>query len=299
MAAVLVSQIVIFQSWTDAKFGSIANVIILVPIIVSLLNALPSKYQHRYRAEVERRLLTTDTSSIVTSEDVQHLPAPLQNYLRYVGAIGRPKIHNFRAVFQGGMKRTRESGWMDISSQQYDFLDDPARFFYIESTLFGIPFDGLHVYIGNSATMQIKVAALFEIVDAKGEKMYQGETVTLFNDMCLMAPVTLIDKTIQWESVGSQAVKGRFTNKGITITAVLSFNEKGELTNFISNDRFHSADGKLYTSYPWSTPVREYKDFGGRKVPSHGEAIWQTPEGEYSYAKFQLLEIEYNCSEFK
>jgi len=299
LTAVLCSQVLIIRSWTDAKFGSIANVIILLPIIVSFVNALPSSFQNRYRTEVEKRLNPISSISIVGEQHIQHLPARVQEYLHYVGAVGKPRVRNFRAVFRGAMKRTTEGGWMDISSRQYDFFDDRARLFYIESTLFGIPFDGLHEYIGNSATMQINVASMFQVVDAKGDEMNQSETVTLFNDMCLMAPSTLIDKTIEWETVDSLTVKAKLTNKGNTITALLSFNEKGELTNFISNDRYHSADGKIYTIYPWSTPVRDYKDFGGRKIPTYGEAIWHTPEGDFSYAKFNLVDIEYNCEEFR
>jgi hypothetical protein len=56
-----------------------------------------------------------------------------------------------------------------------------------------------------------------------------------------------------------------------------------------------SADGKTYKNYPWSTPTRDYKDFGGRKVPGYGEAIWHMPEGEYCYGKFNLQMVEYNC----
>ena len=29
--------------------------------------------------------------------------------------------------------------------------------------------------------------------------MNQGETVTMFNDMCVMAPATLIHRAIEWE----------------------------------------------------------------------------------------------------
>jgi hypothetical protein len=197
------------------------------------------------------------------------------------------------------MRRSPQSDWTDISSQQYDFYGDPARLFYIESSLFGVPFNGFHRYVGKNATMQIKIASIVQIVDAKGEKMNQAETVTMFNDMCILAPATLIDKAIQWEPLDSLTVKASFTNQGYTVSAVLSFNQVGELVNFVSRDRFMSADGKTYLNYPWSTPVRDYKDFHGRKVATYGEGIWHTPEGEYSYAKFDLAEIEYNCREMK
>jgi hypothetical protein len=297
--AVILSQFLIIQRWTDAKFGSMANLIILLPVIVSLINHLPSSFQNRYRAEVEKRLNPISETSLVSREDAEHLPAPVQKYLEYAGAVGKPKVHNFRAVFRGSMKRSMDGDWLDIVSRQYDFFDDPARLFTIEAALFGIPFDGLHMYVGDSATMQIKVASVFQVADAKGEKMNQGETVTLFNDMCLLAPATLIDKSIQWEAVDSLRVKAKFTNKGNSITAMLTFNAEGQLTDFISNDRYLSADGTTYTNYPWSTPVKEYRDFGGRMTVAYGQAIWHTPEGEYCYAKFDLAEIEYNCSEFR
>jgi hypothetical protein len=299
LPALLVSQFLIIQSWTDAKFGTIPNLIILLPVIVALAGALPSSFASRFKSESERRLSRPPGLSVLTMEDVRRLPAPVRKYLVYAGAVGKPKVTNVRALFSGSMKRSVDAGWMDISSRQYDWFDDPARLFYIRSSLFGIPFDGLHMYVGNSATMQIRVASLFQVADAKGEKMTHGETVTLFNDMCLLAPATLIDTSIVWKSLDSLRAEAKFTNRGNTITATLSFNDKGEMTDFISNDRYLSADGKSYESYPWSTPVRDYRDYDGRKVAAYGEAVWHMPGGEFTYAKFTLQEIEYNCTEFE
>jgi len=297
--AVVLSQIVIIQSWTDAKFGTIANMIILFPIIISFMNTLPSSYKNIYKTEVQIRLNDIYDTSVVSEADIRNIPEPVKKYLHYVGAVGKPKVHNFRAVINGRMRFEKESKWMDIDAQQYNFTNDPTRVFFIESKMFGIPFDGLHLYIGENATMQIKVASIFKMVDTKGDEMNQGETVTLFNDMCLLAPATLIDRNIQWESIDSLTVKAKFTNKSNVITALLYFNEKGELINFISNDRYQSVDGKTYNNYKWSTPIKDYKGFDGRKIPTYGEAIWHTPEGSFSYANFHIKEIEYNCKKYK
>ena len=98
----------------------------------------------------------------------------------------------------------------------------------------------------------------------------------------------MIDKKIQWKNIDPLTVEARFTNRGNIITALLHFNEKGELTNFISNDRYQSSDGKTYNNYNWSTPVKDYKDIDGRKIPTHGEAVWHTPEGKFTYANFNI-----------
>jgi len=159
----------------------------------------------------------------------------------------------------------------------------------------GLPFEGLHVYKNEKASMKIRMASLFTVVDARGEKMNQGETVTVFNDLCLMAPSALIDADVRWQTIDSLTVKAVYTNGENAITATLYFNEAGELVNFISTDRFLSSDGKTYLNYPWSTPAMRYKDFNGMKLPSYGEAIWQMPEGDYIYGKFNLKSVEYNC----
>lgn len=299
LAAVLLSQVLIFQNWGDAKFGTIINIVILLPVIIAFIGALPSSFPNVFKAEVQKRFSPIDNLSILNETDVQHLPDSVQKYLKYTGVIDKPKVKNFRLAFNGEMKQKMGGKWMDISSEQYNFYGDYVRLFYIKSSLYGIPFDGLHKYVGDKATMQIKVASLFHVVNAKGEEMDQSDTVTLFNDMCVFAPASLIDKNIQWEQVDPLMVKATFTNANITITATLYFNEKGELINFISDERYYIENGEKYINYKWSTPISGYKDFKGRKVPAFGEAIWHTPEREFVYARFDLKEIEYNLEDFK
>jgi len=299
IVAIVLSQTLIIRSWSDAMFGTVANVIIFFPVLFAFLNFLPSSFTNVYRAEALKGLRQHADTSLVTDADLNHLPLPVQKYLRYTGAVGKPKVQNFRAVFTGSIKPKMEGRWLDFRAQQYNFFQEPTRLFFIESKMFGIPFDGLHVYVGKNATMQIKIGSLIQIADAKGDTMTQGETVTLFNDMCLMAPATLIDTAIHWESIDSLTAKATFTNQSHTISAILYFNEKGELTNFISDDRYMSADGITYKKYRWSTPTRDYKEFDGRKVVTYGEAIWHMPDGEFPYGKFYLVDVEYNCTEWK
>jgi hypothetical protein len=143
--------------------------------------------------------------------------------------------------------------------------------------------------------MRVKAAALVPVVSAAGWEMAQGETVTLFNDMCLMAPAALIDAAIAWEPIDARTVEARFTNAGHTIRAVLTFNETGELTNFVSDDRLQtSADGTTFKRVRWSTPIRGYRRFGASYLPSGGEARWHEPEGEYAYIDLTIDDVQYN-----
>jgi hypothetical protein len=125
--------------------------------------------------------------------------------------------------------------------------------------------------------------------------MTQAETVTLFNDMCLIAPATLVEPAIAWEEVDAHTARATFTNAGHTIRAELSFNDAGELTNFWSDDRRQaSPDGKTMTAVRWSTPVRDYREFGSVRLASRGEGRWHEPGGDYAYIDVELDDVEYN-----
>lgn len=142
--------------------------------------------------------------------------------------------------------------------------------------------------------MEISVAGLFKVVDARGPEMDQGETVTVFNDMCFMAPATLIDPNIRWEEIDSLNVRAFFTNGDLKISAVLTFAEDGRLVDFLSRDRFETSDGKVYKNYPWRTPVLEYRESNGLMLPYRADVIYVRPEGEFCYGKFELIRVLHN-----
>ena len=252
-----------------------------------------------YRKEVLECLERTKNfgGDILSEDDIKFLPDIVQKYLHYVGVIGQEKVYNFCALMNGKIRSRSSDPWMNFVSEQYNFLDSYTRAFFIKAKKMGIPAIGLHLYKNEKATMVIKLMNLFTIADAKGKEMNQGETVTLFNDMCFLAPASLIDKNIEWKEINPLTVEAKFTNGDLSITAKLFFNEKGEMINFISNDRFETIDGKTYNNYPWSTPVSGYREFNGRKFPISAKAIYHKPDEEFCYGEFFIKSIKYNCKE--
>lgn len=255
----------------------------------------------RYVSEVNSALCEVKniTPDLLMESDMSHLPEIVQKYLRYVGSVGKEKVFNFRVLFSGGIRSKPEDDWMKLKSEQYNFVANPKRIFYITARKMGLPASGIHLYKNEKAIMHIKLFGLFTIVDAKGKEMDQGETVTLFNDMCFMAPATLIDSNIEWEVIDPLTVNASYTNGSIKISAQLFFNEHGALMNFISNDRFETLDGKTYNNYPWSTPVSGYFESNGRKFPISAKAIYHKPGMDFCYGEFKIEKIEYNLREMK
>ncbi len=293
--AVAISQAVIITSWNDAKYGTIANAILLVAVVLGFLSQGPSSFRAEYDRAVERELERAADTAILTEAYLAHLPVAVQRYLRTAGAVGQPRVQNFRARFRGQIRSGPNARWMTFTAHQFSSFDEPSRFFFMNASMFGVPFQALHIYFGPSATMRVKVASLLRVADAKGPDMDRAETVTLLNDMCILAPGALISRSISWNEVDSRTVRASFTNAGHTVSAEISFNDAWELTNFWSDDRLRSSpDGKSFTTTRWSTPMADYRAFGPHRVGVHGEARWHLADGEFAYGRFELEAIEYN-----
>ena len=294
--AVILSQILIINSWQDAKFGTIANVIILV---VTIIGFFQIKFKNEYRNEVKIGLEQSKNLQkiVLTESEIAYLPEPIKKYIRYTGFIGKPIVNNFRIDFSGKIRDHAKPVWMELTSEQYNFIKTPTRLFYLDATMKGLPVSGFHCFKNGVASMDIRVLSIFKVEYQSGKVMDESETVTFFNDMCVMAPGVLIDKRIEWLEVVDNKVKASFTNNGITITAWLYFNDKGEMVNFISEDRSALGANGITSKHKWSTPMRDYKDINGYKLASYAEAVYTYPEADFTYATFELKNIGYNLSE--
>jgi len=294
VCAVGASMVVIVPSWTDARFGALANLVALAGVAFGFLAQGPASLRAAYDRDVDRALARIEASEPIADAHLVHLPAPVQQYLRRSGVIGQRRVRNFRVRMHGRIRSGPDARWMPLTAEQYNVVDEPARLFYMNASMFMIPAQGYHRYIGPSATMRVKAAALIPVVDASGPEMNQGETVTMLNDMCVMAPATLIDPAIVWEPVDARTARARFTNAGQTIRAELTFSEAGELANFWSDDRYQSSpDGTTMRRVRWSTPLADYRSFGPVRLASRGEGRWHEPR-EYTYIELTLDDVQYN-----
>ena len=255
-------------------------------------------YRRLYEREMESLLARSGEAARVREEDLARLPAVVKAYVIRSGAIGRPRPTHFRAHWTGRMKRGKGGSRMRVRVDQFNSFEDPTtRLFLMHASLAGIPFEAFHRYSGATATMRVRFASLFDIVDASGPEMDQSETVTVFNDLCVLAPGALPFAPVTWTEIDARTVRAAYSNLGQTISADLSFDESGDLVGFVSTDRYQSADGKTFTKFPWSTPLRDHRNFGGVRLPAHGDAVWKEPDGDFVYAEFDLETIDYGAPE--
>lgn len=65
----------------------------------------PRSFRARFARDAADVLARHADASVVTEADLARCPLPVQRYLRAVGAVGQPKVLNYRLRFRG---RTRD-----------------------------------------------------------------------------------------------------------------------------------------------------------------------------------------------
>ncbi len=294
LPGMVLSQVLITQSWSDAKFGTIVNLAIAVPLVLLGLDARPSSFRSRFAHDRDALLARpVRPAPVVTEADLASLPPLMQTYLRRVGAVGRPRVRSMRVLFKAQMRSSATSPWMQSTATQYEFFDPPARLFYMNATRSGVPLDVFHRYIDSAATFQVRIASLFSLVDKSGPVLTRAETVTLMNDILVMAPAAVLDLPFTWKTVGERSLLATFTNVGNTVSAALTFDDDGDLVGFLSNDRTQE-DAKGNCDVPWSTPISGYREVDGIRIGALGDANWVETSGEWTYGKFEIRSIAYN-----
>lgn len=241
----------------------------------------------------ELESLLIEDKELITEKDLEKLPDLIKEYLIKSETIGKPKVKYFKAEFEGRMRMGKNNDFYPVKATQYNFIKSGTRIFFMEMNYKGIDIKGLHYYHAKDALMKIKILDLIKVVDKSGAKMQKAETVTYFNDLCIMAPGALIDEDITWEVLSEESIRGTLRKHENTVSAILKFNAEGMLENFISDDRFIS-NGDEFENISWSTPMSSHSYVNDYFLPNKGQAIWHYPDKELSYIEIDIKDVRIN-----
>lgn len=251
--------------------------------------SLPRAFEARKAAAIAA---PHEEARLLTEADIAPLPPPVRRHIALTGSIGRPVVTEITLQFDATMFDAPGAPGMTGPVTQYERFDLPRRLFLMTTQMKGLPVAVLHDFNSDQATMRVRLAGLFNVVDTGGPALTRTETVTILNDLCFFAPSRLTDPRLTWTPVDDTRAKVTFTLGPNTVSAELVFSEAGELVDFISNDRgVLEKDGTL-RNLSWTTPMSTYRDFGGWRVASEGDAIWHQPEGPFTYGHFRLTDFE-------
>lgn len=290
--AVVISQVLILCFWSDAKLGTIPNILILVGTIVSL-----GYYNFQKLVQQETNYIISQNKTVenkvVNESDIQTLPGPVKNWLRNSGAVGKPFISIGKITQQAEIKmKPEQKKWMPATAIQYTTIDKPAFIWSMDVKMNSwINFQGRDKFQNGHGEMLIKLNSVINIVKEEGEKLDEGTLQRFLGEM-VWFPSLALSPHITWEQIDATTAKASMIYKGVTGSGIFSFNANGEVTKFTAlRYKGNEADSKRYD---WTINISDYKTFEGIKVPVKITSTWALEKGDWTWMKLEVTDIRYN-----
>lgn len=293
--AIVISQILIFNYWSDAKFGTIANLIILVALIIGF-----SSFSFKKQIAQERKNLFQNSENIsqtvMTSEAISDLPPIVQKWLMHSGAVGKTLTSNVQLTQELLLKmKPEDSAWSRATAKQFFTVEPPAFNWSISAQMNSIlKVTGRDKFEHGKGEMNIKLFSLFPVADAKNHNKVDQATLQRYLAEIVWFPSASLSSYMTWESLGEYSARATMEFNGTKGSGEFYFDKKGNFNKFVAM-RYQDIDAKKPTE--WTVIATKIKEFNGIKIPVECEASWKLKQGKWTWLKLKISDIRYNLNE--
>jgi hypothetical protein len=277
----------------------VLGIIAVVLVILLVLLLPPSVLQKRF-AGIEQEFIQNleSTEDVFPLAELEGYPLPVQRFFIEGGFIGKQKMSGLKAVFSDvPFSLGVDKPTISIDYTQINDASEPLRFAYIDSHIYGLPFQGLDSFAGGRGSMEGYLAKRIRLFNQRGCHMDKACLVTYLAEAFFLPTVALSDM-VSWEAMDDTHAKATMKAYGMEVSGIFTFSESGEMLVFSTEDRMAaSMDGSL-EQVPWSAECGEYVIQDGLRVPTRLKATWHYPQGDLLYFDGKDVQITYYYRSF-
>lgn len=261
--------------------------LIVVGLIIVWFHISYSPIKKKFIKDINRLIAENyvlTNGEVFTEEDFSHLPVAIQKYIKSCGYIGTKKMSYLKIDYRDINFMQGENGpALSIDYTQYNFVNKPCRMAFIDSSIYGIPFQGYDFYQDGKGGMKGVIAKAITLFNQTGKDMDKACLATFLSES-LFIPSILLENYVIFEEINDFEVKATITYEGITASGIFTFNKQYEMISFTTKDRaVTNADGTM-EYVPWSALCSEYKvGENGIKLPMKLQAVWNYPDRDFIY----------------
>jgi hypothetical protein len=292
--AIGLSQVLIVIYWSDAKPGTLMNIIFLIASFIAF-----SKYQFNNNFYKERRAILENTfianPSTIRLDEIDKLPSIIQKWLKASGVVGKPQIHNVYLKQNLKMRlKPEQREWRRAAAEQIFTLQPPAFIWNIESSPDAIfSFVGRDKFEQGKGEMLIKLLAAIPVADVSGSKRIDEATAQRYLAELVWFPYAALSPCIKWEQLDDLSVKAYFKYNGTQASGVFYFNQDGYFDKFIAM-RYKDKDDQ--NKYKWEVKSLKTEKLNGIFMPTKCEVIWHLENDQWRWLELEVDRIQYNLN---
>lgn len=290
--AVTISQILIIMHWKEAKFGTFANIIILITALQAYGKI---QFNNMVKQESIEILPSSEIKNIpvITEAHLKGLPEIVKKWLRFSGIIGKEKTVTVHLNQVGQMKIKPRKSWMPFIATQYINVTNPA-FIWKTNVNFMPVFKllGRDKFTNGEGEMLINLTSLIPIVnEAHNEKINQAAMIRYLAEM-MWFPSAALENYIKWVTINETSAMALFKLNGKITSGVFKFSEKGAIKSFEAERYIGIEEDDDLEK--WFIKVEGYNNFNGFNIPNKCRVIWKLKDGDFNWLNLKITELEYN-----
>lgn len=274
------------------KMGLILGaILLLVSILVIYFNVPYSRLKTNFKdylVESEENINENKKAAKYTLED---LPQSMQKFYSYTKLVNKVSSNHVSFNFKDAdFVNIEMNKTLKIDYSEHIFGDVPARFAFIDSSLYGIPFQGLDSFINGEGGMKGVIAKNITLFNQRGEEMNKAALVTWLAEIIFM-PSQLLSGDVDIKEIDKNTVGVSITYDNIKASGIYKFLDSGELVEFTTDDRaLIYNDGRL-EHRKWSALYEDYRSNGDLLLPNRLKSKWHFDNEDIIY--FDGTDIEY------
>lgn len=290
--AVFLSQVLIIVFWKDAKFGTIANIIILMGSLMGYGELQFNRMVHNETQEILKNL-NLEHPIYIKKDAIKHLPTIVQKWLISSGVLENERAVSVRLLQEGEMKTSPDGKWMTFTANQYFNCDNPS--FVWKTRVKPLPFafmNGRDKLINGEGQMLIKLFSMITLVnEGANEKINAASMQRYLAEMCWF-PSAVINDYIGWEAMEPTTAKAILTIGGKSVSGIFKFSNEGEMLSF-ETERYYGS-GEDVVLKKWLIEMVDYKEFNGIKIPYKCKVTWKLNTGDFNWLNLEITALENN-----
>lgn len=279
-------------------------VMAIIGIIITLVGFVVwGKYSFDKQVSNETAALSQVENPVEISNslvaEMSTLPEPVQRYFNHVLSENSEPIRYVYLKQAGEFRQDANQSWMPFEADQFFTGGKPNFIWY--ATVRSNPLLWINTrdrYVNGQGNMLIKLLSTATVADAKGEEMDISSLIRYLSEAPWFPTALLPSDYLHWEPIDATSARAIIQDHGMEASAVFYFNEDGEITRMVSEDRYMTVGDQMIRA-KWGGTYSSYKMVENNLlIPTQAEAMWFLNEGDFSYAKITITEIHYNNPEY-
>jgi hypothetical protein len=263
-----------------------------VALMTAAIGVGRAQFERRVDAEISTLLTVGETTEphIVSEDDLAGLPDPVQRWLRWARIVGKPYPATVLLKQEGRFRRAEGANWMPFRAEEYFTTDPPGFVWKTMMQMFPlVSIDGRDRYVDGRGSIQMRVLGLIPVADAAGPEIDQGSLLRYLNET-MWFPAATLGPYISWEAIDANSARATMSYGGVTASATFFIDDEGKPIDMVA-ERQDLTHGRREI---WSTPISDYGEFAGVRMPVAGQGVWRYEGGDFPYIEVRITELAYD-----